>query len=324
MTDKHGLFGFLDGLAGLFRPDPPPPATAPPEEHGLKNLREQFDAAIHRLEAEIETRQRELTIPEIAEHRQGETVKNKVQLEALRHQEIREDIEAMHQRLGTGLNTAELDELRAFLLETDQAVAPGAQSRQVLPRARFSIVNRFHLEAGQIAWGELEELLTRAGLSWPETAYTHTFMTTEEIEQLRRSKREEARQTFLQNRIGKSSELLLGIVAAWKADYPERGTPLWQMVVLEGVASALQARQLRLLVERLRQMRPTIEAAVASLLGEEIEAINSCLQQGVGSLDRANRLVGESLQVLDEKIPDLAWQQVNLNGESTTPPAPLS
>ncbi|MBE0595947.1 MAG: hypothetical protein IH614_01610 [Desulfuromonadales bacterium] len=309
-AEKHGLFGFLDGL---FRSTAPPPAAQnSPEVHGLKELRDQFDATIQRLEVEIETRQRELTSPEMPEQRQGETVINKVQLEALRHQEIREDIEAMHQRLGTSLGGAELDELRAFLLETEQAVAPGRESRQVLPRARFSIVRRFHFEAGKLAWEQLTERLSQTNLSWPETAYIHSFMTAEEIGQLRQSKREEARQAFLQNGLRKSSELLLGVVAAWKSDYPERGTPLWQMVVLEGVATAFQAQLLKQLVARLRREQPRIEAQVASLLGAEIQAIDSWLQQGVGSLDKANRLYAESLQLLDEKIPELVWQQISL------------
>ncbi len=99
-------------------------------------------------------------------------------------------------------------------------------------------------------------------------------------------------------------------MTAWKSDYPDRGGPLWQALALEAVATALRARWLKKFLELLRQERAEVEKKAAALIGEELAAINDCLRQGVSSLEDAHRLVASSMKILDEVVPDLAWQQV--------------
>jgi len=306
-AEKRGL-GVLNGLTELFRHSPPAAEPEKRTDNGFEALRQQFDTALDRLNAKIEERRQGVLIEQRGNGKAG--VAEKARLEETIHREMREDIQTAHRQLATGLEPADIDGLRSYLQELDKIGAPGAESHDPLERARYSIFRRFHLEAGKIAWRELEDRMRERGVSWPELVKAHPFLSAEEIDQERRRRLDDKRLDFLNDGIHKSSEIIVGVVTAWKSDYPDRGTPLWQALALEGVATALRARWLKSFVEGLRQERAEVERKAAELLGGEIAAINDCLRQGCGSLVDAHRLVASSLKILDEVIPDIAWQQV--------------
>ncbi len=176
-AEKRGL-GFLNGLTEIFRHAPPPAEPDQPGK-GFGALREQFDSALDRLNAKIEERRRVAAAEQRGSGLAAAAVE-KVRLEEIIHREIREDIEAAHRQLATGLQPADIDALRSYLQDLDKIGAPGAESHDPLERARYSIFRRFHLEAGKIAWRELESRMQETGVSWPELVKAYPFMTAEE------------------------------------------------------------------------------------------------------------------------------------------------
>ena len=103
---------------------------------------------------------------------------------------------------------------------------------------------------------------------------------------------------------------MFGIVQGWGGDYPDRGTPLWEECVLEGVAAALRAQLLKEFVETLLQDRDALLAKVEAAIGKELEAVQTLLKTGVTSVDEASEAVAGPFRVLHDVAPKLAWEQI--------------
>jgi hypothetical protein len=103
---------------------------------------------------------------------------------------------------------------------------------------------------------------------------------------------------------------MLGIVRGWGADYPDRSSPLWEECALEGVAAGIRAKLVRDFVELLRRDREALVARIESSVGKEIAGLQAAVQAGVQSIEQANQAVASSLRVLDEMVPEIAWQHV--------------
>jgi hypothetical protein len=103
---------------------------------------------------------------------------------------------------------------------------------------------------------------------------------------------------------------MLGIVRGWGADYPDRGTPLWEECALEGVAAGIRAQLVRDFVELLRREQDALLARVEASVGKELAGLQATLHGGVQSIEQASEAVASSLRVLDQMVPEIAWQQV--------------
>jgi hypothetical protein len=226
------------------------------------------------------------------------------------HRAIREDIEKMHGRLATKLGTAELEELSAYLKELDTIAQEGKDSHSLIPRARYSISARLWHEAGELAVTSLVSRLEHEKLSWPDPIRHSPFAVPEEIERSRRRRLTEVRESFLSHGFEKAADRMLGVVQGWRSDYPDRGSPLWEETVLEAVGAALRGQLVREFVETIRRDREQILGRTEELIGKEIGALHKALEGGVTSIEQANQAVASSLRVLDEVVPELAWEHV--------------
>jgi hypothetical protein len=103
---------------------------------------------------------------------------------------------------------------------------------------------------------------------------------------------------------------MLGVVPGWGADYPERGSPLWAECALEGVAAGIRAQLLRDFVDFLNRDRDALWSRVEASVGTELQELQRVLEGGAPSIERANAVMASSLRVLDELVPEVAWQMV--------------
>jgi hypothetical protein len=311
-----GKLGFLDPLARLFRPRAREEAPAPKAEGPgrLDALGASFDAAIRGLDQKIEESRRatHTTAREAgprertAEDRAAESLRRMQEA----HRAILEDIEQMHARLVTELAGADLKQLALWLEELHADSISGRDSRSLLPRLRHAIASRLSREAGALAVERLVALLRRQQLGWPDPTRHNPSASPEEIERSRRRRLGEVRESFLAHDLERTSQRLLGVVAGWKSDYPDRGSPLWEETVLEGVAAGLRGQLVKEATELLRRDRDLILDRAQASIGKELDAVHTALGDGVHSLDQANRAVASSLQALDEIVPEIAWQHV--------------
>lgn len=308
---QGGRRGFLDSLGRLFR-STPEPAEAPSAPAG--GFAQQFDAAVRDLNEKI-VAQRETRAGgpgigasggQTSEERAAERAKR---IEAVRR-EMLEDIVKMHARLGTGLSGADLDAIHGVLEELADMAVAGKGSHELLPRARYAIVEKLRVESGGLAVARVVALLQRQKLDWPDPSRPSPSATPEEIERARRRRLAEVRSSFLGDNLARTAEFSQGIVKGWGGDYPDRGSPLWEGVVLEGVAAGIRGQLLRDFLELVRRDRDELLREAEATIGKETAALQQALAAGVHSLEEASRAVEGAFKVLDEVLPAIAWERI--------------
>lgn len=306
--------GFLDSLGRLFRREAQAAAPAPVAA-GLGKVEEEFEAALRALNERIAA-QRQVA-GAAAGAGPGARRKSAEELAAERaqrveavHQAMRQDIEKMHAKLGTGLAGSDLDAIRDALVELDAMAAAGKGSHELLPRARWAIAEKLRAESGELAVERVVALLGEHRMAWPDPSRPPASATPEEIERAQRRRLADVRRAFLGDGFARTAESLQGIVKGWGADYPDRGSPLWEACVLEGVAAGVRGDLLRRFLAALRRDREQLLAEAESAVGKESAALQAALASGVTSLEQANRAVQSALAVLDEVLPAIAWQRL--------------
>jgi len=310
-TNGEGRLGFLDAIGELFGHRTEPEAAERPDSPAdLGGLDAQFSAAIRELDQKVEEF-RKVDGPAAGTSRSAEADRAAQRKKRMQesHRAIREDIEKMHTQIGTGLSGADLDALIEPLQELEKLAAEGRDSHELLPRARFAIANRLLLESGELAVTRLLALLERAGVAWPDPDL-NPKASPERVEASQRRRRASVREAFLRDGFERTGERMFGVVSAWGSDYPDRGSPLWQETVLEGVAAGIRARLVEDFVGALRADRQAILGLIEDSIGKQVNALQDVVRQGVSSLDQAHRAVASSLRVLDEVVPGIAWEHV--------------
>jgi hypothetical protein len=146
---------------------------------------------------------------------------------------------------------------------------------------------------------------------WPETTHRDPIEEEADFERRRQLKFREMQHDFVNYDLVRSAELIRGVERAWQADYPEPGTSLWRELVLEGVATGLRARILQGYYERLQANKAKIVDRATALVGHELAALQTALaEKSLTSLEDAHRVATTSRRVLDEVIPEIAWQVI--------------
>lgn len=314
-STRGGPLGFLDALGGLFRKEKKAAeATAPAPPARFQEIEAELEATIRALNERLEksgpassaTALRGASREHGVEDRKAQQQKR---MEAA-HQAIREDIVAMHARLGTGVSPADLDAITAFLGELEGIATAGRASHEVLPRMRYAIAERLWREAGGLAVAQLVALLERAKLEWPDPIRHGPTETAAETERSRRRRLSDVRESFLAQTFARTADRLIGVVRGWQDDYPDRGTPLWEESVLEGVAAALRGKLVLASVEILRRDRDALMGQVEQAIGSQLAALRQLVAGSADSIEQASQAMASTLRVVDEVVPGIAWEYV--------------
>lgn len=311
-----GKLGFLDSLGRLFGAKPKrAPAPGSDAASGFEKLEADFGAALRALDTRIAEQKRSAreesssgTEPTglTAEEREARRLRRMDEA----HRAIREDIEKMHARLGTGISGTDLSAISAFLRELSEVSVAGADSHDLLPRARYAIAERMRAESGELAVARTIALLGQQKRDWPDPTQYSPTATPEEVERSRRRRLGEVREAFLALDLGRLAEVVEGIVRGWGGDYPDRGSPLWEETVLRSVTAGVRGRLIQDFVEVLRRGREQLLASTEGAVGKELASLQSALAGGVHSIEQANQAITSSLRVLDEVVPEIAWKAV--------------
>jgi hypothetical protein len=301
--------GFFSSLAHMFQSSKGG-EDASQGSDPVEMLQVDFDDAVRRLEEKVEERLRQ-SVSTGAIKASRTTVADRETRREIAHREIREDIGKMHARMGTGVDDAAMEMLSTQLAELDRLWRPGKGSHELIPRARYAIVERVQREAGPLAIARLRELMSREGMSWPDPTRHQPSASEDEIERSVRRRAGEIRENFLSSDMERTANRMLGLVSGWGGDYPERGSALWEETVLEGVAAGIRARLNTEFIDLVRENRETFLARTEELVGERFDVLQRSLESGVDSIDNASRAVAATFRVLDEVIPEFAWEYIH-------------
>jgi len=313
--EKAGKLGFVDSIVRLVRGGAREegPAAGAPGTASFEAVEASLEAALRELEEKVaaQTREKEREDPERRRQLSGEELAAELRRRTeAAHEAIRKDIVAMHARLGTGIGADDLSAIVHALEEFQALVDAGRGSYALLARARCAIAERLQREAGELAVDDLVRRLERHGIAWPDPISHHPSATPADIEAARRRRLREMREVFLSTGFQKTADRMLGIVRGWGSDYPARGSALWEESVLEGVVAGMRGKLVVDFVEVLRQDRGEILSQVEALVGKDLEALRSTLHGGVSSLEQASRAASSALRVLDDAVPQIAWERV--------------
>lgn len=302
----HSLFDAISQLFGKSAPSAPVVADKTPSLPEMENA---FNTALQQLNGKIEQLQKEKQVQtEVSPSAPAEERQRRIERE---HALILDDILSMHRKLATGIDPPALDALAKFLGESAEKIIEGPSLQEVMPCCRRGILRRFHREAGGVAWAELEERLATGHEAWPATTQRDPFESDATFAHRQQLKYRETCNDFVNYDIVRSSDLIRGIERAWQSDYPEPGTPLWRELVLEAVATALRTRILQRYYDRLLKNKEKIVGRAAELVGQELGTLQTVLaEKNLTSLADAHRVATASTRVLEEVIPEIAWQVI--------------
>jgi hypothetical protein len=279
-------------------------------DNPVELLQVDFDDAVRRLEEKIEERLRQ-RVSTGAIKAPRATPADREARRKIAHREITEDIGKMHARLGTGIDDAAMEELSSQLVDLDSLWRSGKGSHDLIPRARYAIAEKIQQETGPLAVARLRNLMRQGGVSWPDPIRHQPSASEDDIERSIRRRMGEIQANFLSSDMQKTSSRMLGIVSGWGGDYPERGSALWEETVLEGVAQGIRARLGSEFIDLVRENKEIFEARTEELVGEPFDVLQRSLESGVDSIHDASRAVTATFRVLDEVIPELAWEYIH-------------
>ena len=308
-NDGLGKLGFLDSIAGLLGRKKQPDTAAP---QAPITVGAEFEAALGELSRRIEEHGSAASpagVPGATRMKPADRAAEQQKRLAASHRAMLEDIASTHARLGTALVAEDLDALAGELSELEASSVAGRDSHEFLPRARFAIANHLLHQAGELAVERLIALLGRADMNWPDPDRA-TRATPERVEELKRQHRAQLREVFLAQGFERTAERMVGIVRGWGAEYPDRGSWLWQETVLEGVASGIRARLVQDFVEVLRTDREIVLKRVEDSIGKQVSALHEAIAKGVHSMEQATQAVAAALRALDQLVPEIAWEHV--------------
>ena len=186
---------------------------------------------------------------------------------------------------------------------------------------RYAIVERLCREAGPLAVARLVALLQERRAEWPDPIRPSPTDSVEQIEAARRRRLADVRQAFLALDYARTAERMVGIVRGWQGDYPDRGSPLWEETVLEAVGCALRTRLVLHAVDVLRRDRDALLARVEEAIGAEVVSLQRTVAGGVRSIEQASQAVAGAMRVLDEVVPGMAWEHVQVELSEMREPA---
>jgi hypothetical protein len=223
------------------------------------------------------------------------------------HRDMRHDMLAACAELKAGVDEAELDRLSKSIEAFKVELMPALQEKGVRGDMFRSLISRFLVESGKMAWHRLEQLLKDAGQSWPDPEGLTPGMTEAEKQAARDRLQEDIKHDFIH---GKARlELLHGAVPIWRSAYPERTSALWRRTVLRGVGTILKARLLDQILTDLKGRQEEVKVMVVEIVSAPLKDIREAMTRGV-DLAEATHLLEDAQAGCCHKATEQIWALV--------------
>lgn len=261
----------------------------------------------HLLDPLEHLRQEALKLRETEDQARARGLEEERQVAQVHQSQMREDILELHRQLETGFNLDQLEQL-ALLLKQHCHDFRSQASDQLIQMAMLAVEDRFHREALAWAWEHFEAVRQAHGKAWPVPGGLSPNADAEEVAEHCRLHLKLAREEFLGGTLMVISDLILGVVPAWRSIYPERGGAVWQQTVFEAVAGAMAAARWQKIERLASEHHAALEERIAGALGAELAGIQQRLAQGVSSVAEARSLSDEAIGRCQKVAPQVVWE----------------
>jgi YHS domain-containing protein len=222
------------------------------------------------------------------------------------------DILSLHQRLGTGIDAAEIARLQRLLRAH---LPPPPTSPTLQERIERHVLERLYTEVGRIAWRRLGDLMAAAGVEWPVPEGLARGRSPEELAPVMEQHLLDLEEQFVSMPPAALADLMAGEVSIWKYCYPEAGSALWRETALRAVAAALRAQFFAAAIEWWIWRPHELEEKLLAILEGELERSRQLLRGGLAAPGAGSELLGELDEVCRSTLPSLVWQFVRDNVE---------
>lgn len=299
---SRSLFGGLFSRLFGAEPTAEAPAASPLEETGRS-----LDSVLRAVEDKVRLEHAEAEELQAATARSGPTREEAdlARREASRAR-LQADIHALHRRLGTGLEPAELEALSTWM-EQHAALLQAPPDSGIESRVDAQVLQRLFQRAGRLAWERLEELVAEAAVAWPVPQDLVIGRPPGDVPRVLEQHRRELETDFVGAGPGRCADLVAGEVRAWSHFYPDSTSALWNEVALRGVAAALRIELFSAMLEEWERRPPELESRLAEVLNGELSRARRLLDQGVQSLEQARSVTLEVERACSQVIPDMVW-----------------
>lgn len=310
-AEQGGLRGMFQGLLAQLVGDTrnPPPGSVS-NENALRDPSLQLDGVLSELRKRKETMRRESlrhgdgsSTPAAAPTAEDtQTATRRV------HQQIREDITALHMKMGTSLDVNRLDERRPILIELEELVS-GQRGSGFETRLRAAVVRSVLERCAKLVWPALVATMERAGVAWPEPEGLPPWAEKGDMARATERMVSETAEAFFTCNPGKIAERMFGVVSVWKANYPQRESAQWRTLAIQAVGYGLLAELMFEATMKLRHEAESLKAQAVRIIAAETTNVQRALDAGV-SADDIDQILEEVSEMCEAVIPELAWQTV--------------
>jgi len=199
---------------------------------------------------------------------------------------MKQEIEGLHERLGTKLTPLDCERLQRGL--DAHFLVPSLQGLEELIDRQ--VLAFLFLQTGPMAWDEFSGFLERSDdkLLGRSSAIKNQALPLSPFQ---------------------TRHLISGVVPVWKHAYPEKEWSLWLETALLGVFSALRARLLLRAVQIWFQREPALDQQLLATLQLQLQKLRSVSTLG-GRLDDMANLKLELDAACKEVIPELVWSNL--------------
>ena len=232
------------------------------------------------------------------------------------HGELFENIVRHHERFDTGITEEELLTLHDFMKGESDREQEHTSESPLHEHVEINALNFLRRKASEEAWHRLEAYMEQFEIEFPVPSSLVNHSDHGRIETVREERKTLARDEFIGASPRLLAELILGNVPMWVYSYPAKGSYLWELTVLQGVAAALAAnRFMRFLVF----WEEHSEEILAHIRKEFVDRIKALRSRGEAAADLSEVFsVSMNLQGISrEEIPDRIWKYVTSNLKDT-------
>ena len=220
-----------------------------------------------------------------------------------------EDVLDHHRNFGTGLDENDLWSLHDLLRMEGNHERVCASQESIHELVECNLLSFLRKKAGEQAWRQLEEYLNQFHILFPMPPSMEDRAKPARNEKIRDERKKSVRDEFLKTPALQVAELILGNVPGWVYSYPHKDTYLWQLIVLQGVAAALEANLLMRYLAVWEESCAEILGKMQQEFGDKIDQIR---QRGESAVTLPDILsVSKDLERMStEEVPERVWKYI--------------
>jgi hypothetical protein len=220
-----------------------------------------------------------------------------------------EDIIRFHREFGTGLASEDLLSLHELIQMEAAHEKTCSLEKSVHELVECNLLTFLRRKAAEQAWRKLEGYIGQLHMPFPIPPTMLDPAEPVRNEKVREEQKRKAQEDFLTMPAQDLAELILGNVPAWVYYYPQKGTYLWQLTVLQALAAGLAGNLLMKYLSVWEENSSDILNKIQQEFAEKIDDLRRRGQSTI-SLPEVLSISKELERISREQMPEEVWKYI--------------